>query len=113
MKKVLLGTCLLFSIVTNAQTDTTGVIKNAIQVTPKVFNAINNDTLYQVKIQAFGLVVGDTTSGCNTYVTFHDRKGNKIGEKNVPIPASVVNKWGTDDSVIKEYVIKILNLIKK
>ena len=88
-------------------------IPNAIQVKPIVLNAINADTLFQVKIQAFGLVVGDTTSGCNTYVTFYDRKRNKIGEKNVPIPASVVNKWGTDDSVIKEYVIKILNLIKK
>ncbi len=88
-------------------------IPNAIQVKPIVLNAINADTLFQVKIQAFGLVVGDTTSGCSTYVTFYDRKRNKIGEKNVPIPASVVNKWGTDDSVIKEYVIKILNLIKK
>ena len=88
-------------------------IPNAIQVVPKVLNAINNDTLYQVHISAFGIIVGDTTSGCNTYVTFYDRKRNKIGEKNVPIPASVVNKWGTDDAVIKEYVIKILNLIKK
>lgn len=88
-------------------------IPNAIQVKPIVLNAINADTLFQVKIQAFGLVVGDTTSGCSTYVTFYDRKRNKIGEKNVPIPASVVNKWGTDDAVIKEYVIKILNLIKK
>lgn len=86
---------------------------NAIQVKPIVLNAINNDTLYQVHISAFGIIVGDTTSGCSTYVTFYDRKRNKIGEKNVPIPASVVNKWGTDDSVIKEYVIKILNLIKK
>lgn len=88
-------------------------IPNAIQVAPKVFNDINNDTLYQVKIQAFGLVIGDTTSGCNTYVTFHDRKGGKIGEKNVPIPASVVNKWGTDDAVIKEYVLKLLSLVPK
>lgn len=97
----------------NAHAQKIDTIPNSIQVVPKVLNAINNDTLYQVKIQAFGLVIGDTTSGCNTYVTFHDRKGNKIGEKNVPIPAPIVNKWGTDDAVIKEYVIKLLNLVKK
>jgi len=111
MKKTLTLIFVLVSL--NVFSQKIDTVKNSILVVPKVLNAINNDTLYQVKIQAFGLVVGDTTSGCNTYVTFHDRKGNKIGEKNVPIPASVVNKWGTDDSVIKEYVIKILNLIKK
>jgi hypothetical protein len=111
MKKLLL---ILFVFAAfSAQAQKVDSVKNAIQVTPKVFNAINNDTLYQVHISAFGIIVGDTTSGCNTYVTFYDRKRNKIGEKNVPIPASVVNKWGTDDAVIKEYVIKILNLIKK
>lgn len=111
MKKLLL---ILFVFAAfSAQAQKVDSVKNAIQVTPKVLNAINNDTLYQVHISAFGIVIGDTTSGCNTYVTFHDRKGNKIGEKNVPIPASVVNKWGTDDAIIKEYVIKLLNLIKK
>jgi len=111
MKKLILFAAIFAATSTQAQKVDT--VRNAIQVIPKVFNAINNDTLYQVHISAFGIIVGDTTSGCNTYVTFYDRKRNKIGEKNVPIPASVVNKWGTDDSVIEEYVIKILNLIKK
>lgn len=111
MKKLLILVFTLISISSYSQR--VDSIPSAIQVVPKVFNAINNDTLYQVKIQAFGIIVGDTTSGCNTYVTFHDRKGRQIGEKNVPIPAPVVNKWGTDDAIIKEYVIKILNLVKK
>lgn len=111
MKKTLTLIFVLVSL--NVFSQKIGTVQNSILVVPKVFNAINNDTLYQVSIKAFDISVGDSTSGCNTYVTFHDRKGNKIGEKNVPIPASVVNKWGTDDSVIKEYVIKILNLIKK
>lgn len=111
MKKLLILAFVLISI--NSHSQRVDSVKNAIQVVPKVFNAINNDTLYQVKIKAFDITVGDTTSGCNTYVTFHDRKGRQIGEKNVPIPAEVVNKWGTDDAIIKEYVIKLLNLIKK
>lgn len=111
MKKVLLSIFVLIGLSSFGQKVDT--LPNSIQVKPIVLNAINADTLFQVKIQAFGLIIGDTTSGCNTYVTFHDRKGNKIGEKNVPIPASVVNKWGTDDAIIKEYVIKILNLVKK
>jgi hypothetical protein len=111
MKQTLTTLAILFALSTQAQKIDT--VQNSILVVPKVLNAINNDTLYQVKIQAFGLVIGDTTSGCNTYVTFHDRKGNKIGEKNVPIPASVVNKWGTDDAIIKEYVINLLSLVKR
>lgn len=111
MKKTLTLIFVLVSL--NVFSQKIDTVRNAVQVVPKVFNAINNDTLYQVHISAFGIIVGDTTSGCNTYVTFHDRKGGKIGEKNVPIPAGVVNKWGTDDAIIKEYVIKILNLIKK
>lgn len=112
MKKYIL--ILGFALLTlNASAQNIDTVRNAVLVIPKVLNAINNDTLYQVKIKAFDITVGDTISGCNTYVTFHDRKGRLIGEKNVPIPASVVNKWGTDDAIIKEYVIKILNLVKK
>lgn len=111
MKKyiLILGFALL-SLNASAQLDT---VKNSIQVVPVVYNHIDKDTLYQVHIQAFGLTVGDTTSGCNTYVTFYDRKAKKIGERNVPIPANVVNKWGTDDAIIKEYVINLLSLVIK
>lgn len=111
MKKYILILGFSFLILNaSAQLDT---VKNAIQVMPVVYNQIEKDTLYQVHIQAFGLTIGDTTSGCNTYVTFYDRKAKRIGEKNIPIPASVVNKWGTDDAIIKEYVISLLNLVKK
>lgn len=110
MKHLLLIGFAFLTLNASAQIDT---VKGSIQVVPKVFNAINNDTLYQVSIKAFDIVVGDSTSGCNTYVQFYDRKGNRIGEKNVPIPAPIVNKWGTDDAVIKEYVLNLLNLKKK
>ena len=111
MKKLLLSIFVLIGLSSFGQKVDT--LPNSIQVKPIVLNAINADTLFQVKIQAFGLIIGDTTSGCNTYVTFHDRKGNKIGEKNVPIPASVVNKWGTEDTSVINYILGILGLTKK
>lgn len=111
MKKVLLSIFVLISVSSFGQK--VDSIRNAIQVQPIQLNALTKDTLYQVHVTVFGLVVGDSTSGCNTYVTYHDRKGKKLGETNIPIPASVVNKWGTDDAVIKEYVIKFLNLTKR
>jgi hypothetical protein len=113
MKKLLLGFCLLFSTLINAQTDTTGVIKNAIQVKPIVLNVLNKDTLYQFTVSVFGLQLKDTAAGANTYISFYDRKAKKIGEKNVPLPSEVVNNWGTDDGSVINYILNILGLSKK
>lgn len=112
MKHLLLA-ALLFSATASAQEkDTTLVLPNAIKVQPIVYNAITKDTLNQIAISVFGLNLGDTTNGCNTYVQFFDKK-RKIGDTNVPIPASVVNKWGTDDKVIEDYILTFLNLKRK
>lgn len=112
MKSIIIA-ALLFSVTASAQTkDTTLVLPNAIKVQPIVFNAMAKDTLNQIAISVFGLNVGDTTSGCNTYVQyFHSKR--KIGDTNVPIPASVVNKWGTDDKIIENYILTFLNLKRK
>lgn len=111
MKNLLLSIFILISVSSFGQK--VDSIPNAIQVQPKVFNAIDNDTVYQVLIKVFDLTANDTTSGCNTYVTYHDRKGKKLHEKNVRIPAEIVNKWGTDDSILNVYVLSQINLTKR
>ena len=111
MKKVLLGMCLLFSIVTNAQTDTTGVIKNAIQVQPIQINALTKDSVYQVGWSVFGINRNDT-SGANSYVQLYDRKAKRIQEMNIPIPYSVLSVW-LEDKIIDDYILTFLGLKKR
>lgn len=111
MKQTLTTIAIVFALSTQAQKIDT--VRNAIQVQPKIFNAIDNDTVYQVHIKVFDLNANDTVSGCNTYVTYYDRKGKKLHEKNVRIPAAIVNKWGTDDTILNVYVLSQINLSKR
>lgn len=112
MKKVLLGMCLLFSVATIAQTDTSGVIKNALQVQPVVVNSLQKDTCYQLTWSVFGINRNDTTSGANSYVQLYDRKGKRVQEMNVAIPPKVLAVW-LDDKVIDDYILTFLGLKRR
>ena len=109
MKKLL--SILLVFIAFNASAQKIDTVKNGILVTPVVIDALMNDTVYQVKWEAFGLKRKDTT-GCNTYVQLFDRKGRMIREKNIPIPYSVTSVW-LDDVVIDNYILTLLGLKKR
>lgn len=87
-------------------------IPSAIQVKPVEFNHLTKDTITQVTWMVFGLT-RDTTQGCSTYVVAYDRKGKKITDGNVPIPAEIVKQWGTDNTLIDDYILKFYNLIKR
>ena len=91
------------------QSDT---IPFSIQVKPVEFNRLTKDTVTQVTWSVFGLT-RDTTQGCNTYVVAYDKKGKKITDGNVPIPANIVQMWGTDNTLIDDYILKFYNLIKR
>ena len=91
------------------QSDT---IPSAIQVKPVEFNRLTKDTITQITWVVFGLT-RDTTQGCNTYVVAYDRKGKKVTDGNVPIPAAIVKEWGTDNTLIDDYILKFYNLIKR
>lgn len=91
---------------------TDSIVKSAVQVNPVVVNALTKDTAYQFTWTAFDLS-RDTTKGCNTYVAIYNRQGNNVHALNVPIPASVVNKWGTDDKVIDDYILSFLGLTRR
>jgi hypothetical protein len=87
-------------------------IPSAIQVKAVEFNRLTKDTITQVTWVVFGLT-RDTTQGCNTYVVAYDRKGKKVADGNVPIPAHIVQEWGTDNTLIDDFILKFYNLIKR
>ena len=110
MKKLLIIVGVFLSLSASAQSVDT--VKGAIQIQPVVVNAMAKDTAYQLTWTAFGLT-RDTTQGCNTYVQMFDRTGKKVLDFNCPIPAATVNKWGTDDSVIDDYILTMYGLRKR
>ena len=91
------------------QSDT---IPSAIQVKPVEFNRLTKDTVTQINWWVFGLG-RDTTHGCNTYVVAYDKRGKKVTDGNVPIPAAIVKQWGTDNTLIDDFILKFYNLIKR
>ena len=91
------------------QSDT---IPGSIQVKPVEFNRLTKDTVTQVTWVVFGLT-RDTTQGCNTYVVAYDKRGRKVTDGNVPIPAAIVKQWGTDNTLIDDFILKFYNLIKR
>ena len=86
-------------------------VKNAIQVTPMVINALAKDTAYQLSWNVFGISRNDT-SGANSYVQLYDRKAKRIQEMNVRIPYSVLSVW-LEDTVIDNYILTFLGLTKR
>ena len=91
------------------QSDT---IPAAIQVQHVEFNKLTKDTITQVTWSVFGLT-RDTAQGCTAYVVAYDKKGRKITDGNVPIPAEIVKQWGTDNTLIDDYILNFYKLIKR
>ena len=100
-----------FTLTTTApvQADT---IPAAIQVKAVEFNKLTKDTITQVTWSVFGLT-RDTAQGCTAYVVAYDKKGKKIADGNVPIPAEIVKQWGTDNTLIDDYILNFYKLIKR
>ena len=100
-----------FTLTTTApvQADT---IPAAIQVKAVEFNKLTKDTITQVTWSVFGLT-RDTAQGCTAYVVAYDKKGKKITDGNVPIPAAIVQQWGTDNTLIDDFILNFYKLIKR
>ena len=109
MKQTLTTLAILFALSTQAQK--VDSVKNAIQVTPAVINALAKDTAYQLSWNVFGISRNDT-SGANSYVQLYDRKANRIQEMNVRIPYSVLSVW-LEDKIIDDYILTFLGLKKR
>lgn len=102
-------TAIALSTTAPVQSDT---IPGSIQVKPVEYNRLTKDTVTQITWTVFELG-RDTAKGCNSYVVVYDRKGNKITDRNIPIPAAIVKQWGTDNTLIDDYILKFYNLQKK
>jgi hypothetical protein len=87
-------------------------IPSAIQVKPVEFNRLTKDTITQITWVVFGLS-RDTTQGCNSYVVAYDKRGRKVTDGNVPIPAHIVQEWGTDNTLIDDFILNFYKLIKR
>jgi hypothetical protein len=105
---------MITAILTSILISTTPVdsIPSAIQVKPVEFNRLTKDTVTQINWWVFGLG-RDTAQGCNTYVVAYDRKGRKVTDGNVPIPAEIVKQWGTDNTLIDDFILNFYKLIKR
>ena len=109
MKKLLL---ILFAFAAfSASAQKIDSVKNAIQVTPAVINALAKDTAYQLSWNVFGINRNDTL-GANSYVQLYDRKAKRIQEMNVRIPYSVLSVW-LEDKIIDDYILTFLGLKKR
>jgi hypothetical protein len=104
----------IFLVKTNAQVDSPNVvikIPSSIQIVP-VTSLLVKDTAVQLTWRVFDLS-RDSTQGCNSYVVLYNRKAKQVFNLNVPIPANIVRNWGTDDTIIDDYILTFLNLTKK
>ena len=102
-------TAITLSTTAPVQADT---IPSAIQVKAVEFNKLTKDTITQVTWSVFGLT-RDTAQGCTAYVVAYDKRGRKITDGNVPIPAAIVQQWGTDNTLIDDYILNFYKLIKR
>lgn len=110
MKQTLSIIAVIFCTVVSAQKVDT--IKSAIQIQPVVVNAMTKDTAYQLSWKANDLT-RDTSLPVAFYIAMYSRGGNKISDFNLTIPASVIQQWGTSDTIIDDYILKLYNLKKK
>ena len=119
MKKLFIFFLVLVSLSTQAQTrkqssvltDSIVMVQGAIEIEPIIVNA-QGDSARSLNFSAFN-VTPDTASGCQTYVQLFDKNGRRIADFNCPIPSSVKNVWGTDDSVIYDYILLMNPRFKK
>lgn len=117
MKKLAFILAVAFSLNASAQTtppdaDTLVPINSAIQVVPVMVNNLVKDTAYQLTWAVLSLT-RDTAVGANSYVQMFDRKARRVYEANVYIPKEVIRVWGTDDTVIDDYILNYYNLTRR
>ena len=110
MKKVLSIIAVLFCLSASAQKVDT--VKAAIQIQPIVVNAMTKDTAYQLTWKANDLS-RDTSAPVAFYIALHSRKGAKIADFNLTIPASIIQQWGTSDTIIDDYILNKYGMKKR
>ena len=90
--------------------DTLVPVKNAILIQPILINALTKDTAYQF-IWNVQNISRDTSQGAGAYVNLFDRKGRGIYQTSVYIPKEIIREWGTDDTIIDNFIINYYKFV--
>jgi hypothetical protein len=90
--------------------DTLMPVKNAILIQPILINALTKDTAYQF-IWNVQNISRDTSQGAGAYVNLFDRKGRGIYQTSVYIPKEIIREWGTDDTIIDQFIINYYKFV--
>jgi hypothetical protein len=90
--------------------DTLMPVKNAILIQPILINALTKDTAYQF-IWNVQNISRDTSQGAGAYVNLFDRKGRGIYQTSVYIPKEIIREWGTDDTIIDQFMINYYKFV--
>jgi|GEM_PF-4149371 len=109
MKK--LFTILLVAVAYNVSAQKVDTVYKAIQITPIVVNALKKDTAYQLTWRIDGVHRNDSLPATSQVHVF-DRKGRRIMQDEVIIPASVLAVW-LANTVIDDYIMAFYGLTKR
>jgi hypothetical protein len=90
--------------------DTLMPVKNAILIQPILINALTKDTAYQF-IWNVQNISRDTSQGAGAYVNLFDRKGRGIYQTSVYIPKEIIREWGTDDTIIDQFILNYYKFV--
>lgn len=112
MKKFTILLLLIVFTVPFLKAQTVDTLPSSIQINPVVVNAIKRDTAFQLTwlIMKIGR---DTTKGCEATITMYNRKKWLIFSEQIYIPAEVIKRWGTDDTLIDDYVLNFYSLTRR
>jgi hypothetical protein len=98
------------STIAGPTVDTLIPVRNAILIQPILINALTKDTAYQF-IWNVQNISRDTSQGAGAYVNLFDRKGRGIYQTSVYIPKEIIREWGTDDTIIDQFMINYYKFV--
>lgn len=79
-----------------------------INIEPVVIPTKGTATKLEIRVLTFGL----NSTSATTYWSLLTDTNQVVLDGNLVIPSEVFLNWGTDDSIIEDYVIDELNLVK-
>lgn len=109
MKKLILFAAIFAA--TNLQAQKVDTVYKAIQISPIVVNALKKDTAYQLTWRIDGVHRNDSLPAVSVIQVFN-RKGRRIMEDEVTIPASVLAVW-LANTVIDDYIMAFYGITKR
>lgn len=92
--------------------DSISIGQGAIEIKPVIVTA-EGDTARSLNWVAYGVYRDNKSIGCNLAVLVYDKKGRELSNLPLPVPAEIVNNWGTDPAPIDDYIFYKFPRLKK